>query len=190
MSLEGPHRLKIESWVRPLYVELDGVDTFDRVVRRHALAMDLLDGDEAADEELLELLLLFHGPGRRLGSTEPRGRWWLFLRGLGFAEPRLRQLSAGLARWQVAPQTVEEEVLHDAVLIEEVGIAACAQRLWQAGRKRVPLTRALAVLDPGPVAERFKTVAGRRLASARHEAAEAWIGELRRGVESETLGVL
>ena len=186
MSLSPSQRQQIESWVRPLYVELDGVDTFGLVARRQQLATRLIDG-AAADGDYLELLALFHGPGRRLGSTDRRGRWWLFLHGLGLSDDLLHRLSAGLGRWQVTPQGIEEEALHDAVLMEDVGILACAQRIWQAGRKRVPLDRVLATLDAGAVAERFKTAAGSRLAAARREAANVWIEGLIEGVALERL---
>ncbi len=173
-----PVRAQIESWVRPLYAELDGVDTFPVVERRAARVARLLDG-EAVDEVYLELLLLFHGTVKGLGSTDPRGRWWLFLRGLGIADVRIHHLSQGLARWEESPAGPEEEALHDAVLLEEVGVLAAASRIWRAGRKRVALTRAVSTLDAGPVPERFRTAEGRRLARRRRAAAEAWISTLR-----------
>ncbi len=173
-------RAQIEGWVRPLYVELDGVDTFPVVERRAARVEQLLAADgNSGDAEYLELLLLFHGTVKGLGSTDPRGRWWLFLRGLGIPDERIHRLARGLSRWEESPQGAEEEALHDAVLLEEVGILAAASRIWRAGRKRVAIARAVSTLDGGPVPERFRTSEGRRVAGERRAAAEAWISTLR-----------
>jgi len=191
MSLAEERRRQIESWVRPLYVELDGVDTFGVVTRRSSLVESLLDADLLAagsiDEEYLELLLLYHGTAQRIGSTGPGGRWWLFLKGLGLSDAELRRLSVGLSRWRDAPRGSEEEALHDAVLLEDVGVGACARRLWWAGRKRIAFERSLSALDAGPVAERFKTTRGRHLAVVRSRAARAWLEELRDSVAAEDL---
>ena len=90
MSLDEERRRQIETWVRPLYVELDGVDTFDVVARRSSLVGSLLDESlldgGSIDEVYLELLLLYHGTAHRIGSTDPGGRWWLFLQGLGLCK--------------------------------------------------------------------------------------------------------
>ena len=181
MSLAPSTRREIESYVRPLYVELDGIDTFGNVERREAVVGGLL-GEREADREYLELLLLFHGSVKSLGSTDPRGRWWLLLRGLGIPEQMIRRLSIGLGRWREDPRGPEEEALHDAELLEQVGVVACAQQLWRAGRKRVALPRAVSTLNAGPAPERFKTSEGRRLAAAGRGATQAWIDVLRQAV--------
>lgn len=187
MSLDPARRAQIESYVRPLYVELDGVDTFESVSRRGDLTRSLV-GESKIDHDYLELLLLFHGTVKRLGSTDPGGRWWLFLRHLGLSESMLHGVSRGLTRWRDDPRGPEEEALHDAELLEEVGVAACARRVWWAGRKRLAFSRALSTLDPGPDPERFKTVEGRRRAVERREAALAWLDGLREAVATETSG--
>ena len=183
MSLDAARRAQIETYVRPLYVELDGVDSFHRVDRRRRLARGLVV-DDTIDEPYLELLLLFHGTVKSLGSTEPGGRWWLFLRNLGVEEALLRRVAAGLGRWRETPSGPEEEALHDAELLESVGVAACARRLWTAGRKRVDFARALATLDAGPAPERFRTPEGRRRAARGRESAEEWLTALRRAAAS------
>jgi len=52
MSLEAAGRAQIESYVRPLYVELDGVDTFECVARRGSLAGSLLAESKIDDDYL------------------------------------------------------------------------------------------------------------------------------------------
>lgn len=181
-SFDAARREQIETWVRPLYVDLDGVDAFDAVGRRRALARRLL-GQTAVDEEYLELLLLFHDTVKPLGSTAPGSRWWLFLRNLGIEETVLRRLAKGLEAWRESPRRPEEEALHDAELLERVGIAACARRLWLAGRKRVEFSRALASLDPGPVPALFRTDEARLRAEEGRRAVQEWLERLRQAAE-------
>ena len=201
---------RIEELVRPLYVGLDGAAGFDRVerLRRHAAALagapeadEPPDGPEAEpaarpplDPRLLELLILFHGVIDRLGSLGPGGRLDLFLRGAGVPEELARRLRAGLGRLAApgspaaGPLSLEEAVLHDALLLEGAGVAAAAERLMAAGKRRQPLARALAQLDPGAPPERYRTAAGRRQGAARRQAAVAWIEDLRRRIAEEERG--
>jgi len=174
-------RRQVEQFVRPLYVGLDGAAGFDRVsrLRRHAAA---LAGGDGADPRLLELLLLFHGVVDRLGSLAPGGRLDLFLRSAGVGEELARRVRTGLGRL-AAPSSAEEALIHDALLLAEAGVAATAERLMAAGRRRLPLARVLAQLDPGASPERYRTEAGRRLGAARREEALAWLEELRRRLE-------
>jgi len=190
-------RRQVEQLVRPLYVGLDGAPGFDRVdrLRRHAAALASAETEGAAGEvdfRLLELLLLFHGVVDRLGSPAPGGRLDLFLRGAGVENDLARRLRSGLGRLAAPaspPVTPEEAILHDALLLAEAGVAAAAERLMAAGKRRQPLDRALAQLDPGPAAERYRTAAGRRLGEARRREAQAWIADLRRHVAAELSGV-
>lgn len=178
-------RQQVEQFVRPLYAGLDGVQTFDRVARLRSSIGNLRDGVPVADEDLLELLLLFHGAVDRLGSLAPGGRLDLFLRGLGLPEDRIRRLRAALTRFRDDPRSPEEGLLHDALLLESSGVAATAERLMAAGKKRTPLARAVAQLDPGPPPERYKTARGAVLGAVRRKEAEEWIEDLRRKVAEE-----
>lgn len=183
-----PHlRKQVEQFVRPLYAGLDGVQTFDRVDRLRA-RIDTIRGHAAADtleEELLDLLLLLQGVTDRLGSLTPGGRLDLFLKGLGLSEGLVRRVRAGLGRLPDEPRGVEEELIYDALLLEAAGVVAAAERLMAAGKKRTPVGRALAQLDPGPAAERYRTPRGAELGAARRREAEEWIADLRRRVAEE-----
>ena len=178
-------RQSVEQLVRPLYAGLDGVQTFDGVERLRA-RLALLKEGTAVDEDLLELLLLFHGAVERLGSLAAGGRLDLFLRSLDLPENLTRRVRAGLGRFREDPRGTEEELLHDALLLEAAGVAAAAERLMAAGKKRTPLARALVHLDPGPAPERYRTVRGAALGAARRREAEEWIAELRRKVVEES----
>lgn len=178
-------RQRVEQLVRPLYTELDGVQTFDRVERLRRHVGTLREGGPAIDEELLELLLLFHGAVDRLGSLASGGRLDLFLRGLDLPEDLIRRVRTGLGRFRDDPKSPEEGLLHDALLLESAGVAAAAERLMAAGKKRVPLPKVLAQLDPGPAAERYRTSRGAALGAERRREAQEWIELLRRKVSEE-----
>jgi hypothetical protein len=187
-------RRRLEQYVKPLYAGLDGVQTFDRVdrLRGHlaALRADPAGQSAALDEALLELLLLFHGVVDRLGSLAAGGRLDLFLRSLGLPEEMTRAVRAGLGRLEAEPRGPEEELLHDALLLEAAGVIPAVERLMAAGKKRVALARALAQLDPGPAAERYTTPRGAALGAARRREAEAWIEDLRHRAAQEASGQL
>ena len=178
-------RQRVEQLVKPLYAGLDGVQTFDRVARLESHIQILREGMPVVDEDLLELLLLFHGAVDRIGSLAPGGRLDLFLRGLDLPEDLVRRVRTALGRFREDPRGPEEGLLHDALLLESAGVAAAAERLMAAGRKRVPLSKALAQLDPGPPAERYKTSRGAALGGERRREAQEWIESLRRTVADE-----
>ena len=188
MSGLDPHlRRQVEQFVRPLYAGLDGVQTFDRVDRLRA-RIEAIRGHAAetpVEEELLDLLLLLQGVTDRLGSLAPGGRLDLFLKGLGLSEGLVRRLRTGLGRLPDEPRGVEEELIHDALLLESSGVVAAAERLMAAGKKRTPVGKALAQLDPGPTAERYRTPRGAELGAARRREAEGWIADLRRRAAEE-----
>jgi hypothetical protein len=181
-------RRRLEQYVKPLYAGLDGVQTFDRVERLRAHVAALREGgtgQPAVDGPLLELLLLLHGAVDRLGSLAAGGRLDLFLKGLGLPDELTRAARTGLGRFRDDPRRLEEELLHDALLLESAGIVATVERLMAAGKKRVALGRALAQLDPGPAAERYRTPRGAIVGAARRQAAEEWIEDLRRRAAQE-----
>ena len=194
-------RQRIEQFVKPLYAGLDGVQTFDRVDRLRFRLANLREGREdregresregregaEVDGDLLELLLLFHGAVDRLGSLGAGGRLDLFLRGLDLPEDLARRVRSGLGRFRDDPRGSEEELLHDALLLESAGTLAAVERLMAAGKKRTALARALVQLDPGPPAERYRTARGAILGAARRREAEEWIADLRRKVAAEGL---
>jgi len=184
LTLSGPTRERVEQFVRPLYAGLDGEETFSRVARVRS-RVQRIDAGAEVDAEVLELLILFHGVIGRLGSLGRQGRLDLFLGNLGLAPSVSRRVRGGLRRLATDPRTVEEMLVHDAVLLEESGVAAAARRLMVAGRRRVPLERALARLDPGPPAVRYSTPGGAAAGAERRHGAKEWIESLRRTVAEE-----
>jgi hypothetical protein len=184
-GLDPGLRRQVEQLVRPLYAGLDGVQTFDRVDRLRS-RIESIRGDAVLEEQVLDLLLLLQGVTDRLGSLAPGGRLDLFLKGLGLSEGLVRRVRTGLGRLPDEPRGAEEELIHDALLLESSGVVAAAGRLMTAGKKRTPVGRALSQLDPGPPAERYRTPRGAALGAARRREAEEWIADLRRRVAEET----
>lgn len=184
-------RRQVEQFVRPLYAGLDGVQTFDRVDRLQGRIAAIRGGHalDVLDDSLLELLVLFQGVTDRLGSLAPGGRLDLFLKGIGLGEDVVRRVRTGLGRLGDDPRGPEEELVHDALLLESAGVVAAAGRLMAAGKKRTLLARALTQLDPGPPGERYRTPRGAELGIERRKEAERWIAELRRKVEEEAGGL-
>jgi hypothetical protein len=184
--IQDDARRRLEQYVKPLYAGLDGVQTFDRIDRLRAHLAALRSEETApvtpVDTDLLELLLLLHGAVDRLGSLAAGGRLDLFLKGLGLPDELTRAVRAGLGRFRDDPRRSEEELLHDALLLEAAGVVATVERLMAAGKKRTELARALAQLDPGPAVERYKTARGAALGATRRQEAEIWIEDLRRRV--------
>jgi len=177
-------RLRIEELVRPLYTELDGVDTFGEVTALER-RLELLAGGVEHDRDRLALLVLFHGVVPRLGSLATGGRWQLLLRGIGLETEAIRLLRAGLGRFLTNPRTAEEALLHDALLLARSGVRAAVTRLLAAGRKKTALDQALAQLDPGPEPGRFLTPLGKASARDRYRAASEWIEQLRGQISRE-----
>jgi len=193
-AMDDDLRRRLEQYVKPLYAGLDGVQTFDRVDRLRGHLAALRAGPAgpptAVDDVLLELLLLLHGVVDRLGSLAPGGRLDLFLRSVGLPEELARAARTGLGRFREEPRRAEEELLHDALLLDTAGVVPAVERLMAAGKKRVALGRALAQLDPGPAVERYTTPRGAALGAARRREAEAWIEDLRRRAAQEASGQL
>ncbi len=173
-------RRRCEEYARPLYAGLDGVQSFDRVERVLARLATLAEDQPGVDRQALELLAVFHGVVARLGSFAPGGRFDLFLKGLGLEDAARARLRRGLEWFESRPRTPEELLLHDAVLLEESGVAAAVGRLLAAGKKKTAVARAVEALDAGPPPERFRTPRGAEWGGRERRLTEAWLADLRR----------
>ena len=121
-------RQRLESFLRPLYQDLDGVSRFDAVERVGAIARQL----HAPRTRAFELLLLFHGLGKWLEKIGNLSRTTLTIPGL--TEDELRQTAASIQRLE-APVTDEERLLAAAILIDNAGVRGLAERLGRARRE-------------------------------------------------------
>jgi hypothetical protein len=126
-AMDEALRRRLESFLRPLYQDLDGVSRFDDVERVAAIARTLY----ASDDRAFELLLLFHGLGRWLEKMGNLSRTAL---AVGIPEQELRQTAASIQRL-AAPVAEAERAVASAILIDDAGVRGLAERLARARRE-------------------------------------------------------
>lgn len=171
-SLDAAARAAILDFVRPLSVGLDGVTNFGYVERRLKISKSFFErgretGDAAeANSDRLFLLCMFAGlpTARRITHD---GREGLLLRSLRIPLEEIRILVSSLSRIESDPQSPEEKIVHDALLLESVGAYGVTQLLVAGVRERMTLPEIAREIDQKMAAARFVTPAGARLAEDR-----------------------
>lgn len=121
-------RGRLESFLRPLYQDLDGVSRFDEVERIAAIARRI----HAGAGRDFELLLLFHGLGKWLDKVGNLTRTVLAVGGL--EESELRRTAASIRRLK-HPESDAERAVAAAMLIDQSGVLGLARRLATARRE-------------------------------------------------------
>ena len=159
-------RRRIEEYVRPLAVGLDGVTNYGDVARMVAAAERLAAARSDVDADLLFLLAVFSGQDRWVSRMGHRSRTEIFLTSLGVPAPTVRRLFRGLARLAAAPETREEEIVHDAVRLEAMGAYGIARGLVEGYRERMDIPEMAAAVEAAADAP-LKTDEGRALAEPR-----------------------
>jgi hypothetical protein len=124
-------RLRLETFLRPFYQDLDGASRFDDVERIARIAHKLYVVDEN-DARPFELLLLFHRLGPWLEKVGNLSRTLLGVPGLTEAE--LRQTAAAIRRLG-APTTPAERAIAAAVLIDSAGVRGLTELFGRARRE-------------------------------------------------------
>jgi hypothetical protein len=131
------NRRRIEDYVRPLAVGLDGATNYGDVARVVAACEKIAAGrEEGLDGDLLFLLAVFSGQERWVTRMGHRSRTEIFLSSLGVPRKTVQALFGGLARFQEKPATPEEEIVHDAVRLEAMGAYGIARLLAEGHRER------------------------------------------------------
>ena len=185
-TLDAAAKARILDFVRPLSVGLDGMTTFGFVERRLKIS-DFLEGEEGnvpadgvrcVDPARLFLLAAFAGlpAARRITSD---GREALLLRSLHVPFEEISSLSLSLSRIESRPETPEEMIVHDAMLLESVGAYGVTQILVSGARERMTLAEMADEIDSRMDAARFATEAGRRLSAGRLAYAKNFAAKLR-----------
>jgi hypothetical protein len=172
LDLDAAARKSILDFVRPLSVGIDGVTNFGFVERRLKITKSLLEGvrrrDGAAevDEDRLFVLTAFAGlPAAR--RISPDSREDLLLRSLRIPFEEIRILVSSLSRYEHDPESPEEKIVHDAVLLESVGAYGVTQLLVSGARERQTLAEMAEEIAAKMAAARFATPAGQSLAADR-----------------------
>jgi hypothetical protein len=172
LDLDAAARECILDFVRPLSVGIDGITNFGFVERRLKIAKSLLedvrrrDGAAEVDEDRLFLITAFAGlpVARRIS---PDSREDLLLRSLRIPLEEIRILVSSLNRYEAGPKSPEEELVHDAMLLESVGAYGVTQLLVAGARERMTLAEMAQEIVEKMASARFVTAAGRRLAADR-----------------------
>lgn len=132
LSLDRELRQRLESFLRPLYQDVDGVSRFEEVERIAAIARRL----HPHDDRSFELLLLFHRLGRWLDKVGNLTRTVLAVGGVTEAE--LRRTAASIARLD-DPVTGAERAVAAAVLIDSAGVRGLTELFTRARREGASL---------------------------------------------------
>ena len=176
--MDAAARREIQDYVRPLAVGLDGVTNYGDVPRMVSAAEAIADGRGELDSDLVFLLAVFSGQEKWVSRMGHRSRTETFLASLGVAARTVRALFRGLERFETAPVTPEEEVVHDAVRLEAMGAYGIARGLAEAYRERLDILEMADAIDRAAEAP-LRTEAGRRLAEPRRELMRAFARRLR-----------
>jgi hypothetical protein len=121
-------RSRLESFLKPLLQDVDGVSRAGEVERIACIARTI----HGHDDPDLDLLLLFHPLGRWLEKVGNLSRTLLAVGGLD--EAGLRRTAASIRRLD-APVTDVERSVAAAILIDRSGVHGLAQRFATARRE-------------------------------------------------------
>ena len=122
----------LETFLKPLYQDLDGFSRFDDVERIARIARKLHTPVNADDARAFELLLLFHRLGKWLEKVGNLSRTLLAVPGL--SEQELRQNAASIRRLE-NPVTDAERAVAAAVLIDGAGVRGLIEHFGRARRE-------------------------------------------------------
>jgi hypothetical protein len=176
--MDAAARARIAEYVKPLAVGVDGITYYGDVERVLAATERLAEGRADIDRDLLHLLAVFSGQEKWVARFGHKSRTEIFLASLGVEPRAIARLWRGLARFEREPATPEEEVVHDAVRLEELGAYGIARRLVEGYRERMDFTEIAEAIERAAGIP-LRTEAGRALAEARIAAMREFARRLR-----------
>ena len=171
-------RRRIEEFVRPLDAGLDGLTDFGDARRVVAAAEKIAQGLADLDRDLLYLLAILSGQERWVSRMGNRSRTEMFLASLGVPDTKVAALFRGLPRLASRPATPEEEIVHDAVKLEDMGARGIARHLLEGRREGLGLSEMAARIEEFAGAM-LKTRAGEALAMERRQVMRDFATRLR-----------
>lgn len=137
-TIRAPMRIPaLETFLRPLYQDLDGVSRFDDVERIARIARDLCTPRDAAEDRAFELLLLFHRLGNWLDKMGNFSRT-LLATGGAVSEEELRRTALSI-RTLATPSNEIERAVASAVLLDDAGLRGFVEKLSRARREGLSL---------------------------------------------------
>lgn len=125
-------RDRLETFLKPLYQDLDGASRVAEVERIAGIARRLYAPSTPDDSRAFELLLSFHRLGRWLDKVGNLSRTLLGVKGLDEAE--LRRTAASIRRLD-DPRTDAERAVAAAVLLDSAGVRGLTEHFASARRE-------------------------------------------------------
>jgi hypothetical protein len=171
-------RERIAEYVKPLAVGLDGVTYYGDVERVVAASEKIAGPRDDLDRDLLYLLAVFSGQEKWVSRFGHKSRTEIFLASVGVEPRKVGALWRGLARLDKEPRTLEEQVVHDAIHLEELGAYGIARRLLEGYREQMDFAEIADAIDEAAEAP-LATPAGRTLAEPRIAAMREFSRRLR-----------
>ncbi len=159
-------RRRVEDYVKPLAVALDGVTNYGDVRRAVSAAMKVADGRHDLDFDLLFLLAVFSGQEKWVSRMGHRSRTELFLASEGIPAKTVSSLFRSLARFDSEPKTPEEEIVHDAVRLDRLGAYGVAGSLTDGYRERLDFQEMAAEIEEAARID-LRTLKAREIAEPR-----------------------
>ena len=175
-------RGRIADYVKPLAVGLDGMTYYGDVERVVAASEKVAAGREDVDRDSLYLLAVFSGQEKWVSRFGHKSRTEIFLGSLGIAPRAIAALWRSLARFEREPRTAEEEIVHDALRLEELGAYGIARQLLEGYRERLDFREIAGSIEESGRAP-LATEAGRALAKPRIETMREFARRLREEFE-------
>jgi len=124
--------MDLESFLRPLYQDVDGASRAEEIERIAKIARRLHHPASADEWRAFDLLLRFHRLGNWLEKVGNLSRTALAVDGVSEAE--LRRTAASIRRLE-APVTEIERAVAAAVLIDGAGVRGLAEQFTRARRE-------------------------------------------------------
>jgi len=172
-----------KDYVQPFYSEKDPAHNFqhiERIIQRLPVLANRLSAPPRTDR--LYFLACFHGLGKRLQTDgDFRTQTKKFLMGLGWTVKEICELFESLARQFSHPETVEEEIVHDANYLETTGAFGIAKAFTTGGAKGQSMEETVNIFE-GQYFDRveFRTPEGKRIAGERKVYTQDFFERLRK----------
>lgn len=171
-----------KEFVRPYYSTRDAGHDFRHIERIISRLDVLCEGlPEQPDKIRLYFLASFHGLWPRWrDDADFRTAATAFLQSLGWTDQEIEDGFASIERHLPNPQTLEEQIVHDANYIELLGAFGVAKTFTVGGARGQTYEETIGHFERNLARVEFRTPAGQRLAEEGREYGRAFVERLKR----------